>query len=157
MNVFNQTDKIGQDKAVHCINRVFSASTLNIEQHYQDSNPVDIYVTATTRNGNERYYSFECKDRQMNHTKYADSGYLIEQRKIDSLLKESERGYTPIYLNTFNDGYCICWDLSKINFNECDELDKPLPKTTVADTTKSKKNNRLLKNNQAVFIGKYDK
>ena len=66
-------------------------------------------------------------------------------------------GYRPIYLNSFNDNYIICWDLSKLDFGECGEtgeIEFFKTEVTRGQTGKEKKNKTTLKNSQAVCITK---
>ena len=143
MDLFNDADKYGQSRILPTIKALFSGCTLQIEQHFDDTNPIDIYLTATTKSGKEVLYSIECKDRKMTHTK--------------SLLKAHKMGYRPIYLNSFNDNYIICWDLSKLDFGECGEtgeIEFFKTEVTRGQTGKEKKNKTTLKNSQAVCITK---
>ena len=63
MNYYRMKENIGQSKVIDQLEKIFSACTLNFEQHATDFETVDIYMTATTVNGNEYYYCFEEKDR----------------------------------------------------------------------------------------------
>ena len=160
MNLFNEADKYGQNKVLPTIKMLFSGATdLNIEQHFNDTSSIDIYMTATTKDSREHYYAIECKDRKMLHTKYADDGYIIEDWKVKELMREYKNGYVPIYLNSFTDDYIICWDVSKIDFDECGETGaKQFHRTTVMknDNDLYVKNKITLKNKQAVWIGKIE-
>ena len=157
MDLFNEADKYGQSKILPTIKALFSGCTLEIDQHFNDTNPIDIYVTATTKSGKEVWFAIECKDRKMSHTKYQYDGYIIEDKKIKSLLKAHKIGYRPIYLNSFSDNYIICWDLSKLDFGECGEtgeIEFFKTEVTRGQTGKEKKNKTTLKNSQAVYIAK---
>ena len=157
MTEFNDADKYGQSRILPTIKALFSGCKLQIEQHFDDTNPIDIYMTATTKNNKEVYYAIECKDRKMSYTKYKDDGYIIEDKKIKSLLKAHKMGYRPIYLNSFSDNYVICWDLSKLDFGECGEtgeIEFFKTEVTRGQTGKEKKNKTTLKNSQAVCITK---
>lgn len=158
MNLFNEADCYGQTKIMPTLRAMFSGATsLQVEQHFNDTNSIDIYVTATTKNNKEVWYAIECKDRKMTHTKYKDEGYIIEDWKVKELLKAHKDGYKPIYLNSFSDNYIICWDLSKIDFEECGKTgEKTFHKTTVMKSNDDlyKKNKITLKNSQSVWLGK---
>ena len=157
MDIFDSTDMHGQSRILPTLKAVFSGCTLQIEQHFDDKNPIDIYVTATTKSGKEVLYAIECKNRKMTHTKYKDDGYIIEEKKIKSLLAAHKMGYRPIYLNSFTDNYIICWDLSKLDFGECGEtgeIEFFKTEVTRGQTGKEKKNKTTLKNSQAVYIAK---
>lgn len=157
MDVFNKADFEGQSKVIPTLKNLFSGCTLNIEQHYNTKNPVDIYITATTKNNTEHYYAIECKHRNFAHTKFEKYGYIIEHHKVKELMKESQRGYKPIYLNSFNDGYMLIWNLEEIDFNECGETGElTFKKTTVLkDETRTYKLNKItLMKNQCVWRGK---
>ena len=95
MDMFNEADKYGQSRILPTIKALFSGCTLNIERHFDDKNPIDIYVTATTKSGKEVWYAIECKDRKMSHTKYKDEGYIIEDHKMKELMKAANKGYRP--------------------------------------------------------------
>ena len=158
MNLFNEADCYGQTKIMPTLKAMFSGATsLQVEQHFNDTNSIDIYVTATTKNHKEIWYAIECKDRKMTHTRYAEDGYIIEDWKVKELLKAHKDGYKPIYLNSFSDNYIICWDLSKIDFSKCGETgEKQFHKTTVMknDNDLYTKNKITLKNSQSVWLGK---
>ena len=157
MDLFNEADKYGQDKVMNTITTLLSGCTLQIEQHFNDTNPIDIYITATTKSGKEVWYAIECKDRKMSHTKYQYDGYIIEDHKMKELMKAANKGYRPIYLNSFSDNYIICWDLSKLDFGECGEtgeIEFFKTEVTRGQTGKEKKNKTTLKNSQAVYIAK---
>lgn len=157
MDIFDSTDMHGQSRILPTIKALFSGCTLNIERHFDDKNPIDIYVTATTKSGKEVYYAIECKDRKMTHTKYKDDGYIIEDKKIKELMKAANKGYRPLYLNSFNDDYIIIWNLNKLDFTECGEtgeIEFFKTEVTRGQTGKEKKNKTTLKNSQAVYIAK---
>ena len=114
-------------------------------------------LTAITKSGKEVYYAIECKDRKMSHTKYQDSGYIIEDHKMKELMKAANKGYRPLYLNSFNDGYIIIWNINKIDLNECGETgEKRFHRTTVKKSNNDlySKNKITLKNKQAEWIGR---
>lgn len=157
MDKFAEADNYGQCKVIPTIKGIFSACTLTIDQHFDDKNSIDIYITATTKNQKEIYYAIECKDRKMSHTKYAEDGYIIEDHKVKELLKASEKGYRPIYLNSFSDDYIVVWNLDKIDFSKCGETgEKQFHRTTVMknDFDLYSKNKITLKNSQSEWIGK---
>lgn len=157
MDIFDSTDMNGQSRILPTIKALFSGCTLQIEQHYEDKCGVDMYITATTKSGKEVWYAIECKDRKMTHTKYKDDGYIIEDHKMKELMKAANKGYRPIYLNSFSDNYIICWDLSKLDFGECGEtgeIEFFKTEVTRGQTGKEKKNKTTLKNSQAVCITK---
>ena len=157
MDLFDKADYEGQDKVIPTLEAIFSGCTdLNIVQHYDDKCGVDLHMTATTEN-TEAYYAIECKDRKMEHTRYADDGYIIEDKKIRSLMAEHKKGYKPIFLNSFSDGHIVIWDLSKIDFDECGctgERTFFRTEVTRGNSGIEVKNKITLKNSQAVWIGK---
>ena len=157
MDIFDSTDMHGQSRILPTIKALFSGCTLQIEQHYEDKGGVDIYITATTKSGKEVLYAIECKDRKMSHTKYQDSGYIIEDHKMKELMKAANKGYRPLYLNSFNDDYVIIWNLNNIDLNECGETgEKQFHRTTVKKSNNDiyTKNKITLKNKQAEWIGR---
>ena len=157
MDLFAYADKQGQSRILPTIKALFSGCTLQIEQHYEDKGCIDMYLTATTKNNKEVWYAIEFKDRKMSHTKYQYDGYIIEDKKIKSLLKAANKGYRPIYINSFSDNYLIWWELSKLDFGECGEtgeIEFFKTEVTRGQSGKEKKNKTTLKNSQAVCITK---
>ena len=68
----------------------------------------------TTPNGTK--YVVEAKCRQGKVNQYPD--HLIEKKKYDVLAGYLKDGYTPLYVNFFNDGNTIVYNLTKrINTN----------------------------------------
>lgn len=109
--LFHKRDELGQKKALPILEKLFNKCTLNIEQHYDDYD-LDIYMTATTSNGNVYRYAIECKDRDWKHTdsedKFRTKGWMLEEHKYTKLREAAEKGYIPLYFNTFKDDtYCI--------------------------------------------------
>ena len=155
MNKFDEADYFGQKKILPTLKQMFSGCTLQIDQHFDDKNSVDIYITATTKNNKEVWYAIECKDRKMTHNKYKDEGYIIEDWKVKELLNASSKGYRPIYLNSFSDDYIVVWNLNNIDFSKCGETgEKQFHRTTVMknDFDLYSKNKITLKNSQAECI-----
>lgn len=156
MDKFDLMDAKGQGVALQFIGAMFSAQTINYNQHFEDKYPVDIHLTATTKNNNEHWYAVECKHRDYRHNQFKD-GWIIERHKIKDITKESAKGYRPCYLCTFNDGYCAVWDLSKINWDECGKTGlKDYFNTEVErNAAKMHRENKItLKIEQAVWLGK---
>lgn len=147
-NKFKETDKQGQEKVVPMLKKIFSGCTLTVDQHWEDSAPVDILVTARTTNNNEYYYCFECKDRWYDSNRFED--WTIEPHKIKTLQQYYSSGYTPCYVNTFKDNVMVIWDINKCNMTEHTIY---ASKTTVVDTGKVLKNNKGLKIDDAVWKG----
>lgn len=54
-------------------------------------------------------YMIEIKCRNMDSTKYKD--YMIEEKKLQFLIEKAAEGYIPLYINFFEDGKCLVWDL----------------------------------------------
>lgn len=149
MNKFNEADKIGQNKILPTLYYLFRNCYLQIEQHIEDSGHIDIYMTATTQSSKEKYYAIECKHRNMEHTRFYD--YILEYSK-EKYLKENSK-YTPIYANSFNDGYIIFWDLSKNN--EIKNIgEKTYNKYTVIPSKRYVENKQAINVKSAVWIGK---
>lgn len=73
----------------------------------------DSYDVSTT--GHANTFNIEIKDREIKFEKYADDGFWLEKTKFDALMKAFRKtGSLPIYLNYFQEGIGIFWDLSKI-------------------------------------------
>lgn len=142
MDIFEKTDKKGQEKVIPILYALFSGASIEIEQHWEDKGAVDILMTATTSNGNIRLYAIECKDRDFKHnTQFKDGGWILEKKKYYDLMDLYLKGYKPLYFNTFNDNTFIIWDVSKIN---PEVIEKVCKKTTVVDRGKQKKPQILL-------------
>lgn len=152
-------DYKGQQKAIPALQHLFEPyfTTLTIDPHFDDYSSIDLYMYGTLPNNTQIKYAIECKDRNMEHTAYAEEGYIIEDFKKEKLLKAAEEGYRPIYLNTFTDDYMVVWDLNKVDFTQCGETgEKTYHRTNVmkeSDPT-YKKNKTTLKNSQAQWIGR---
>ena len=144
MNEYNKRDYWGQKKVLPTLKQMFSGCTLTIDQHFNDKNEIDIYITATTKNNREVWYAIECKDRNYNHEYFKKNGFLIEQTKINALERAKENGYRPIYLNTFTDNICIIWNVANVNWDELKEYKGMLPIATVEDKGEKEKKNKLL-------------
>lgn len=67
-------------------------------------------VTATTAKGTE--CKIELKRRDMNSTQYSE--YFIEADKLADGLMYALEGYKPLYINFFNDGKVLTWDLTNL-------------------------------------------
>lgn len=151
-----EADEKGQEKVLHAIKEIFKGYFINItiDTHFDDYGAIDIYMTGTTKNNNAITYAMECKDRKVAHTYYPD--YILEKDKKRKLLDASKKGYKPIYINTFTDDYMIVWDLNRIDFKDCSNVEKTFHKYTVVhqhgDTYQE--NKISLKTEQARWIGK---
>ena len=152
MDKFQTYDKAGQIKVVEQLQKIFSAHTLNIEQHFEDKCSIDIYVTATTKTGKERYYAIEAKDRDYTHSSY--DVWFLEQHKYTTLMSEAGK-YSPLYINTFKDNWMVVWDLSKIDWSNVETSTRTLSKTTVIDKGKQQKMVYMLPVNQAVYNDRF--
>lgn len=157
MDVFNRADFEGQSKVLPTLKLLFSGCTLNIEQHFNTKNPIDIFITATTQNNVEHFYAIECKHRHFAHTKFEKYGYIIEQHKVRDLMRVAKKGYKPIYLNSFDDGMMMVWNLNELNFDECGETgEMTFKRTTVVENeTRTETLNKItLMKEQTVWMGK---
>ena len=51
----------------------------------------------------------------MPYSRYAEDGYILEEFKFNKLVERAKsNGETILYINTFNDGILVWWDLSKL-------------------------------------------
>lgn len=149
MNIYNEYDKMGQNKVINALDNIFSAHTHTYTQHIEDCDIVDIEMSLTSSTTNNVFkYVMEAKDREYSSTAY-DSWYL-EEKKKNSLFQRSER---PYYVNTFTDGKIVFWDLSKLDFYSIETKYIYLPKTTVEKSDKIKKKVYMLPLSSAVYIG----
>jgi len=148
MNIYNEYDKIGQNKVINALDIIFSAHTHTYTQHIEDCDTIDIEMdlTASTTNNVFRYI-MEAKDREYSSTAY-DSWYL-EEKKKNSLFQRSSN---PFYVNTFTDGKIAFWDLSKLDFNNIETRYIYLPKTTAEKSDKIRKKVYMLPLSSAVYI-----
>lgn len=149
MDKYSKADQQGQEIVVKILKRIFSGCTLDIDQHYDDMSPVDIYMTATTKDEKQTTYAIECKDRKYGHNTFSDS--VIEIHKYDAVSATQEDGYRPIYFNTFSDDTYLVWDLSK-----CKPIKRGM--TSNKSTVESWKGKRttpryFLKNSDCKFSG----
>lgn len=115
MDEFERAEISGQTKAVKVIKELFKNCKLNIVQHIENKNGIDIYVTATTKNGTTARYSIEAKDRSMEHKSFGGL-WMIEKPKMYKLIDDVSKGYTALYLNTFGDNTYFIWNPMKNKF-----------------------------------------
>lgn len=122
MDIFDEMDYKGQAIAVPVIKNIFSGRTINnLVQDYSKGG-IDIFVTATTKNGEVRTYAIECKDRKPEHTafqkpfidkdtgKEVNAGWAMDIPKYNKMLRASLDGYIPLYFNSFSDGTYAIWN-----------------------------------------------
>ena len=122
MDLFDERDKKGQDIAVPVIKQIFSGRTINnLVQDYSKGG-IDIFVTATTKNGTVRRYAIECKDRTPKHNtfekpfkdketgKIVNAGWAMDMPKYNKMLRASLDGYISLYFNSFSDGIYAIWN-----------------------------------------------
>lgn len=71
---------------------------------------IDLFVTGDTGT-----YAIELKNRHFPSTAFKEEGWILENHKFDALMAAQENsGYTPIYLNFFEDD-CYCeWQLDTL-------------------------------------------
>lgn len=146
LDLYSNADYIGQAKALEIFKQLFSGCTVQYEQHYSDKSPIDIYVTATTKNGKVSTYAVECKDRNFSIDRYDDM--MIERHKYNSI--KSVSGYKPIYFNTFTDGYAV-WNLQNTPY---EERNVNCGKSTVEDKGKIDKVCYFLNKKDCIASGK---
>lgn len=149
MNKYNKADQQGQEIVVNILKEIFSACTLTLDQHYEDTSPIDIYMTATTKSGISRTYAIECKDREYTHNCFNDS--VIEIRKYNDLIESQKNGYKAIYFNTFSDGAYLVWDI-----NKCKPIKREMTsnKSTVEPWKGKRTSLRyFLKNSEFIYSG----
>ena len=129
MNKFQKLDTYGQSKVINELNEIFTKYQMNYDQHIIDKGRVDLFFTASTVD-NHYMYASECKDRWYNHVKFNE--WMIEIDKYNELMNNVDKGYKPLYINTFEDNWLIIWDLSKIDISEIKKEQRWLDKSTVA-------------------------
>lgn len=99
---------------------------LKLKQDYEDSpyewdctftagkyDNIDCFSTAYTPIKNITYAN-EIKNREINIDTYANDGFILEEVKYNALMEaHTQSGYTPLYINYFNDGR-IVWDVTTL-------------------------------------------
>ena len=152
LSEFNKADREGQEKVIPTLRKIFSGATdLIIEQHIEDNGKIDILVTATTSNNNEHWYAIECKDRWFESRKYNEM--MLETYKYKALLDAKEKGYKPLYVNTFEDNVLMIWDVGDITAFAPDG-ERYCGRATVEDRGKVMKTCKFLKTDKAIWKGK---
>lgn len=148
MNRCKEADRVGQQKVINELIKLFSGATLNIQQHWVDGATIDIAITATTKN-NEYYYIIEGKDRNYNHDSF-NGEWFLEKDKYESMM-EYRRNNKVLYINTFKDNYMVVWDITKINLDNIKKGTKNLPKCTMYPSEKKEKTVYYLPLTDAIY------
>lgn len=74
---------------------------------------LDCFSTAYTPTYTERFAN-EVKNREIPIELYAKDGFILEEIKYNALMEaHTQSGYTPLYINYFNDGR-IVWDVTTL-------------------------------------------
>ena len=105
-NEFLRFEKIGRDKAKNEMDN----SSVPITYYFTElENPLDLFLTALSKT-----YAVEIKNRPFKVERFEKDGLILEPHKYKTLMEAWENsGYTPIYLNYFED--CrIEWDVRTI-------------------------------------------
>jgi hypothetical protein len=75
---------------------------------------LDCFSTAYTPN-KDITYANEIKNREILIDSYAKDGFIMEKNKYEALMEAyTQSGYTPLYINYFNDGR-IVWDVTTLH------------------------------------------
>lgn len=145
---FENAEIKGQHKLVNQLYKIFSGCTLTIDQHTNDCETVDIYVTATTKSNNSYLYVFETKDRNFDHNKYGDC--MLDVQKLEQIKKRGYK-YKPMYVHTFTDDWLSIWDISKIDFSKYQPKSIPRGKYTVIKSDKIVRDSYFIPRSECVY------
>lgn len=95
----------------------------------------------------------EIKVRNCSSTEYPD--FILETDKCNNILNEClQNNYRGLYVNFFNDGIVVIWDLNKVKDNP--DILKNCRKTTSVYSGYKDKLVKLITLNQAIKVGKYN-
>ena len=98
-------------------------------------NPIDCFATGVT--GGKICY--EIKNRDIDIDKYKKEGFMLEYKKYQRLMEYNRlSGGTSYYINFFQDGKGISWDVSRIKDAEDRVEIKYCTETTAEDYEKGK-------------------
>ncbi len=59
-------------------------------------------------------YAIEIKNRSIPVLQYWDDGYILELTKYNALIRAMKKGYTPLYVNYFDDARLV-WQVDTID------------------------------------------
>lgn len=93
-------------------NEWFSAYTVNFGwECFDESAKMDIVFTATSKSSSREYkYAIEVKERKGYTAEQLEKdGYMLEQKKYNTLCDYVTSGYSSYYFNSFKDGKFYMW------------------------------------------------
>lgn len=128
-DLYLQAENLGRAKAKYDYDH--SAVPCNYVFTEDKMNKIDSFLTAYTQ-PKEKTYAIEIKNRDIPINQYAEAGYILELIKYDALMEAYRNsGYTPIYLNYFQDGR-IAWDITNLDITDR-VITKSCTKTTATN------------------------
>lgn len=139
----NQSENVGRNYFESVIPKLFS-SVKKIKFSENQLERFDCIVVGL------KVYMVEIKVRNIDSTKY--DTIMIEPDKRNYLMSMVENGFTPLYVNFFNDGKCLVWDLIKVGKDFTSGI-RTTNKVTVNPSAGKKEVNRLfLKTSDAISV-----
>lgn len=124
---FSEAERRGREKCKNDLDNCTCQTYYHFTEDKYD--PLDCFVTALTKEM-EKIYAVEIKNRNILFTQYENDGFILEVAKYKALMEAYRNsGYTPIYLNYFNDAR-VSWDVSKLENVENRWITKDCTKTT---------------------------
>ena len=124
---FSEAENQGRQK----LKKDLDSSKYQTLYHFTEDkfNPLDCFITAITNN-QDNTYAVEIKNRNILFTQYENDGFILEVAKYNALMDAyTNSGYTPLYLNYFNDARVI-WDVSKLEDVDNRWITKDCTRTT---------------------------
>lgn len=89
----------------------FSAYTVTFGwECFDDNAKMDIVFTATSKSNREYKYAIEVKERKGYTAEQLEKdGYMLEEKKYNTLCDYATSGYSSYYFNSFKDGKFYLW------------------------------------------------
>ena len=108
MDNFSEHERTGREK----LQKILSASNKIERYEFTPDKYARLDAFSTGVTGVKT--SYEIKDRDIASTAYPD--FILEEIKYNALKESYDKsGYTPYYVNFFNDGTCILWNINNID------------------------------------------
>lgn len=141
MDNFTKAEQEGRRK----LQRDYESSPVEIDYIFtrDQYDPIDSFCTAYTPAGTH-IYANEIKNRDIPLAKYAEKGIMLELYKYEHLMAAHDNsGYTPCYINYFNDNTRVTWNLADIDITDR-VIEMPCTKTTAENYGKEKINKKVI-------------
>ena len=117
---------------------------------------LDLYIKCTNKNsGTNVTYAAELKERWKPYTSTSyggegQEGWIYNIEKDGWLNDAAKKGFTPLYVNLYEDGVIRVWNINKIDSENLPVVEKEIHKYTVKQSPKIKQTRYTLANAQAV-------